>query len=496
MRNNRRSFVTALMILASLILFVGSLVINERVGAQNPTPKEATSRGAEAQVTQGTDQDCEKIKQDIKELSDGLAELSADLARLNDKLDEVDKSTRKLEGDEKAWEQRYKNSLNPFMWEIYEKGRGEFLDARAKLASLRRDLKKTIEDEQNTIQVIKDLIADDLNKLGNCGSKTLTPPPSPVPSPTRTSNPPENKNVGLLPGYHVDSNTANGLFVTTFDTPQGKIKVNLTDDVAAGDTISGTVETEPAGKNDAERAQNQAELNGYVIELEGQKTKVGDKKITCNIPTVLTTEAKTIVLQHNGQTVATTEIPISATAPPPPSQFTLPTGGQQGKPIYIKGPCDGAFSPQDHIKVGPTILPPVAESPRSLVVLNLSDVVGPTNIDCNENGVETQCPFHNVRVNLSALRLNLQRGETTTLHVQILGLGGITEDEWLDLEDTSPTVIKMSGGEIQHIIIPPAQVQKDGTYSTDRTLTGIQAGGFGVTGTVRWTDVCKHPVAP
>src|SRR5207237_4169072 len=164
------------------------------------------------------------------------------------------------------------------------------------------------------------------------------------------------------------------------------------DDVAAGDTISGTVETEPAGKNDAERAQNQAELNGYVIEVEEQKTKVGDKKFTCKIPTVLIPEAKTIVLQHNGHTVATNQIPIAVTPPPTPTQFTLPTGGQQGKPIHIKGPCDGVFSPQDHVKVGPTILPPVAESLRSLVVLTTSDVVGPTTIECNENAATVQSP--------------------------------------------------------------------------------------------------------
>src|SRR5262249_5792964 len=66
-------------------------------------------------------------------------------------------------------------------------------------------------------------------------------------------------------GDRVETKTANGLFVSTFDTPQGKIKVNLPDDMAAGDTISGTVDIEPAGKNDAERAQNQTELNGEVV---------------------------------------------------------------------------------------------------------------------------------------------------------------------------------------------------------------------------------------
>ncbi|PYS68700.1 MAG: hypothetical protein DMF73_16240 [Acidobacteria bacterium] len=291
-----------------------------------------------------------------------------------------------------------------------------------------------------------------------------------------------------------DSKTTNGLFVTTFDTPQGKVKVNLPDDVAAGDTISGTVETEPAGKNDAERAQNQAELNGYVIEVEGQKTKVGDKKFTCKIPTVLTPEAKTIVLQHNGHTVATNQIPIAVTPPPTPTQFTLPTGGQQGRPIQIKGPCDGVFSPQDHVKVGPTILPPVAESPRSLVVLNTSDVVGPTTIECNENGATVQSPFRNIGINLSAPKLNLQRGENTTLHVVVSGLAGITQGVPLDLVNNSTGVINMSGGEVQHQMINPTAVQRDGTYSIDRTLIGIMAGAFVVTGTVTWTETYTKEV--
>ncbi len=142
--------------------------------------------------------------------------------------------------------------------------------------------------------------------------------------------------------------------------------------------------------------------------------------------------------------------------------------------------------------MGPTILPPVAESPRSLVVLNTSDVVGPTNIECNENGVAMQCPFRNIGIKLSAPKLNLQRGETTTLHVVVMGLAGITQDVPLDLINNSASVIKMSGGDVQHPVINPAAVQKDGTYSTDRTLTGIMAGGFGITGTVRWSDVCKQ----
>src|SRR6185437_11525801 len=60
-----------------------------------------------------------------------------------------------------------------------------------------------------------------------------------------------------------------------------------------------------------------------------------------------------------------------------------------------------------------------------------------------------------------------------------------------DLENTSPSVIRMAGGDRQHLNIRASEVRPDGTYSMDRTLTGIMAGSFGVTATVTWSDVCK-----
>jgi CHAT domain-containing protein/tetratricopeptide (TPR) repeat protein len=291
-------------------------------------------------------------------------------------------------------------------------------------------------------------------------------------------------------GYRVDSRSANGLYITTFTTPQGVIKVNLPDDMAAGDTISGTVTAESTGQNDAERAQNLAELKRHVLVVEGQQTLVGAETLSWSIPRPLNTNSKNISLLQRGQNAATTTIPISATPPLSPSRFTLPTGGQQGRLIQIKGPGNGIFSPQDYVKVGGTMLPPLAESPRSLILRNASDSLGPTNIECHENGVGMQCPFRNIGINLSAPKLNLLRGETTMLHVVVLGLGGVAGDQSLDLENTSPSVIRMNGGDRQHINIRASEVRPDGTYSMDRTLTGIMAGSFGVTATVTWADVC------
>ena len=51
----------------------------------------------------------------------------------------------------------------------------------------------------------------------------------------------------------VDVKTAGGLRTATFDLPRGKIRVNLPDDMMAGDTISGTVIAEPKGSTEEER---------------------------------------------------------------------------------------------------------------------------------------------------------------------------------------------------------------------------------------------------
>ena len=63
-------------------------------------------------------------------------------------------------------------------------------------------------------------------------------------------------------GSSVQAKQEGGLYTAVFETNLGKIVVNLPDDMAAGDTISATVVTEPAGRNDKEKQRNAAELNG------------------------------------------------------------------------------------------------------------------------------------------------------------------------------------------------------------------------------------------
>ncbi|HYW70195.1 MAG TPA: hypothetical protein VE961_04130 [Pyrinomonadaceae bacterium] len=295
-------------------------------------------------------------------------------------------------------------------------------------------------------------------------------------------------------GNQAGAERVNGLFVVTFATPEGKLRINLPDDMETGDTISGTVNPEPAGPTNPQRAANETELNGYVIQVMGQKIPVRARTFRFTIPITISLPLITINLLHLDRPIARTTVPISAGAPARPKQFTLPTGGQQDQPIEIKCPCNGVFSPEDVVRIGGATAPPLAESPRKIIVQDTSKSTGPTKIEIKENGAAAECPFRNIRIDLSAPKTNLKRGETTELHVEVSGLSGLAQDIPLKLANASTTVIKMSEGDIQDTTVNRSAVQANGSYSLNRTLTGIQPGSFLITGTVTWTESCTKDV--
>jgi hypothetical protein len=77
--------------------------------------------------------------------------------------------------------------------------------------------------------------------------------------------------------------TADGLEKVEFDTLTGTVEVNLPDDLADTDTISGTVLTEPKGETKEEIAQNESELMGYVVEIV-KTQEVQEPPSTTKIP--------------------------------------------------------------------------------------------------------------------------------------------------------------------------------------------------------------------
>lgn len=331
----------------------------------------------------------------------------------------------------------------------------------------------------------------------------------------------------------VQTKTAGGLYVTTFDTAKGRIIVNLPDDMRAGDTISGTVVAEPKGSTDQERSRNTAELSGYVVELSSPKprndgdkkpppniivileaaksngfkitlpdTKTGQKLLHVNLRQLAQGErskfgASNYSLKENepapGRIFATSDAYMEVSEPEvwgETANFSIPPLGQTGRPIVITGPFDGNSlntkvefgTGENPIRVMQGIWSLAAESPRKAVFTSPSDVTGPMEVHLREGNTETTGLFRNVGVNLTAPKTNLFKGEKTELRIEVSGLQGIKEPVPLTLE--SRGVITMAGGAYQSLVIQPSQVGTDGRYSTTREVTGVQAGGWSATATV------------
>ncbi len=231
--------------------------------------------------------------------------------------------------------------------------------------------------------------------------------------------------------------TAWGLHTVTFETLQGRIRVNLPDDMAAGDSVSGSVIGEPGGETETERRQNADHLNGYVVEINKTKTPVFRKVLKWTIPAALIgreTAVPAILRDNEGKEVATVMVPIQPTPPPieqpttpVPGDYHLPRIGQAGKSIQISGPFDSDFK-TTRVRVRGEQLQLLAQSPRKAIVDSPLDVVGPTEIEIREGDVVANGPNNNLRLSLKAGQTSLTGGERTTLTAEMSGLEELDQD--------------------------------------------------------------------
>ncbi|MDQ2974487.1 MAG: hypothetical protein M3R69_03635 [Acidobacteriota bacterium] len=328
----------------------------------------------------------------------------------------------------------------------------------------------------------------------------------------------------------VSTTTAGGLRTVTFDTISGKVIVNLPDDMRAGDTISGTVVAEPEGETEDERSRNEKTLNSLFVNFAGSRVPVSAKTFKLSVRGRETTAVAgnpklgdfRIIIEPPGPQDPPVkffqgllddpfffDIPaelLYRPAPQLPQQYAIPPLGQTGRPLVITGPFDGDSSntridskpnggespqtvPQAAVtRVMKGLWSVLAESPNKVVLSIPGNVTGPIQITVKEGDKQATGTYRNVGVNLSAPKTSLIKGESTTLKIEVSGLQGITEPVPLHL--VKGGVVTMQGGDVQSMTIKPAEVQSNGTYTTTRTITGVQAGAWNATATVVVFNTC------
>lgn len=299
---------------------------------------------------------------------------------------------------------------------------------------------------------------------------------------------------GRSRGYESTIEESPDLRTAVFDTPEGRISVHLPDDARPGDTISGTVSMEPAGRDERERSRNRGRLQGYVVEVADERTSPGEPPWTAELPPGADGGiGVALVSGRRERERARVELP------PPPAEpartssgMELPELGQTGRAVAVHGPFDGSLG-SSRLTIGGTEVEPLAESPRKAVFRSPVDVVGPVEIRLEEGGRTASGTYRNVAIDLSAPRLDLQRGEQTTLTVRLTGLEGLDRPVAFRVVNSSPAVVRLEGGDEQTVTVAPERVDAGGSYVWQRPLIGIAPGAFDLQAHLELPDRVADP---
>ncbi len=214
--------------------------------------------------------------------------------------------------------------------------------------------------------------------------------------------------------FKSDSAKEDGLKVTKFETPYGNLVVNLPDDMADTDTISGSVVAEPLGNTEEERNSNADTLEGFVVDVAPKKSP--EKKVSCKpssgyapfsilIPNLCGAVDLVVYRRVQGEiqktqpvaTCAVTCLPKPPVLHLPPDKAILPGKGTCGKPMVIKGKCDGKFG-NSAVYVGKKSCRMLAESPRQQVAQSPKDLTGKLTIESVEGNRRIVGIFENLPI--------------------------------------------------------------------------------------------------
>lgn len=265
-----------------------------------------------------------------------------------------------------------------------------------------------------------------------------------------------------------------GVVSHSIETSAGRITVSLPADVRAGDTISGTILAEPAGKSDAARQRNRDTLNGYVYDVADQRVRRAGNVLAFTAPaagllTLLVSSA------DGGKRIANTQFRVGAAEGGAQSN-DLPRMGQAGRPQSIPGAFDGDAS-NTRVSLNEKPAEIIAESPRGVVIRSPDEPVGSGTLRVNEGGIERQGPFNNVAVSLGAEKSVLNRGETTSLSVRVEGLPPNFETGLTQLTLVGSPTIRLEGGNAQTV---PLRIDASGNAAFNRQITAVTPGAYEV----------------
>jgi len=293
------------------------------------------------------------------------------------------------------------------------------------------------------------------------------------------------------PGYRVRTADLDGVMSVKMDAPEGTIYLSIPTGTEAGETVSWSAVVVPSGTTPEKRDKNESRLRDH-------KLVVGDKqfRLTSNPAATIkvSPELEVSLTGRKGKRpVISASLRPGLRAPGQASETVDSAPGETaagfsvsceetimasaGWPVHIPGVFDG-LAGNTIVTIGGKPVRVEAETGSGVIISAPTWSVGLTNVRIGEGGEQAECSMRSVGLDLSADKVDLLSGETTTMRLKVRGLGGIEQPSFVALVNRSRTVISMSGGDSQLLTINPADVSGSGEFNLVRTLTGIRRGSF------------------
>jgi hypothetical protein len=294
------------------------------------------------------------------------------------------------------------------------------------------------------------------------------------------------------------SSRQSGLQIYRAKTVNGTVTVNLPEKLYPGETVSGSVITEPLSTGNAKKNEkNQTALLAVKLWLFGQQLSLTDQLFQFTVPEQAGSPAALLELQPGRGIAAHTPVEILEGVRPVPAMESPAFPGylRSGEYQSIPGRFDGDRR-TTRLMAGNTELPVIAESPGELVTMVPDNLSGRQTLTLSEGDRTYSAGLNVVSLTLAADATSLKKGEQTTLHLVAGGLEGVDFPVTIQVENRTPLNISLSGGNSQEWVITPEEIGAGGIAGRDFQITAGSTGGFTVSAIINepWHGLPAEPM--
>jgi uncharacterized coiled-coil DUF342 family protein len=272
------------------------------------------------------------------------------------------------------------------------------------------------------------------------------------------------------------TSVVNELAKTIFTIPEGKITI-YTPNFVANEKISGSIIIEPNGNSEKSIAKNKTKLQNHKVDFGAVSTTLQASHYSISKSQPFPMELKLFDEKNNLISSSKIQFP-SSVKEKHTSQF-IPSYIVAGDPAKMIVANNGSLA-HSYVSINNKETKILAASETNVFFETPSDLSGKASFNYKNDTTNLDNQVNVLQINLSAERLNLSRGESTKLNIEVSGLDGLDEEVPLTITNNSPSKISLENGNNQEISIQP-----DGdTYQITQTIRATQGGSFSISVTI------------